>query len=91
MNYYKLPATIDWTILLTKHLCTISLKVTLYYSFQQAESELVGHYPGHGRLEFTQRLDVIDPTLFKQVPVYQVLDTNGNILCDPDEIQVFGF
>lgn len=55
---------------------------------QQAESELVGHYPGHGRLEFTQRLDVIDPTLFKQVPVYQVLDTNGNILCDPDEIQL---
>ena len=55
----------------------------------QADGELVGHYPGHGRLEFTQNLEVIDPTLFKQVPVYQVLDTTGNLICDSDEVQVY--
>lgn len=56
--------------------------------FQNAEEEMVGHYPGHGRLEFTSQMDVIDPTLFKQIPVYQVLNTKGELLCPVDEVQL---
>ena len=36
-------------------------------------------------------MDVIDPTLFKQIPVYQMLNTKGELLCSPDEVQVSVF
>ena len=92
LEKYKPSSTLDWwkgpywwyTVLLK----VLHFLTSINFTLKQTENELVGHYPGHGRLEFTKNLEIIDPTLFNQVPVYQVLDTTGNIICDPEEVQV---
>lgn len=49
------------------------------------------HYPGHGRIQFSTQLDVMDPTQFTQIPAYQVLSTKGELLTSEEDLQVGTF
>lgn len=60
------------------------------YILQLHQDQDIAQYPGHGyKLQFTHKLETVDPIRHHGIPIYQVLNTQGIVMDETQDPQVY--
>lgn len=62
---------------------------TLSSTIQLHQDQDIAQYPGHGyKLQFTHKLETVDPIRHHGIPIYQVLNTQGIVMDETQDPQL---